>query len=136
MCEDDDMALDGLIDNLAFYQVIEEKLKKQCNFQGPTPSRKQHLVDNGKSNTRGDPESTALPQLTSTIEVVPDLKQTSGESDTASLHLNSPNIVRSTITDKITVTTARDGRKSETPNLDDSILYLNRYCAKLPSDTL
>ena len=136
MCNDDDAVVDSLIDNLAFYQVIENKLKKQCSFQGPTPSSKQRLVDNNKSNIGENTEAAAVPQLISTMEVVPDSKQTSRESNTASSNLHPPNAARNTITNKITATTGTDSRKTETPKLDDSILYLNRYCAKLPSDTL
>ena len=105
MCDDDAEALNSLINDLAFYKVIEDKLKKECNFQGPVATPHHHSLqfDNGKSIS---------------------LSIMSPEKAHTRYHKSSPSMqkgISSVDTSKFRV--------------DNSILYLNRYCAKLPSDT-
>ena len=113
MCEDDDMVLNKLVDNLSFYQVIEEKLKMECNFQGPAPSNKQ-LSHNAVR------EETKKAILLSPIEN--NNARQSGAS--TGRRRNVYNSLRGI------------SEKNTKLKLDDTVLYLNRYCAKLPSDTL
>ena len=105
MCDDNEDALNKLMNDLAFYQVIENKLKNKCNFQGPNttrcePSRK---LDNHNHVSLPILDSNHVPKRSR--KVSPGLKK----------ELSSNNEIKFRI--------------------DKSILYLNRYCAKLPSDT-
>ena len=105
MCDDNEDALNKLMNDLAFYQVIENKLKNKCNFQGPTSTRCEPSMKLDHHNNH------SLPIL---------------DSD------HVPNRPRKGL--------PSSKRESSSDNeikfrIDKSILYLNRYCAKLPSDT-
>ena len=110
MCEDDQNVLNNLVDNLAFYQIIEDKLKKECNFQGPVTSFKERSHASVKAESRS---------VTSPYHYHPEAKLRKTRK-------NSPNLQKGLSNDK-------HAMKFQ---VDDSVLYLNRYCAKLPSDTL
>lgn len=112
MCEDDEISLNKLVDNLSFYQVIEAKLKKECNFQGPASSTKQF-------------SHNAICEATKKT-ICPSPIDTNGRQSTQKCgrRRNLNNLPR------------RMSEKNIKLKLADTVLYLNRYCAKLPSDTL
>ena len=108
MCENDENVMNSLVDNLAFYQIIEDKLKNECNFQGPVIRTNQliYAADNEVSRR--------LPSSFLNIE-----------RRFQKLRKNSPCSQKGGISGDIVKF-----------KVNESILYLNRYCAKLPSDTL
>ena len=108
MCEDDKTIIDNLVDNLAFYQIIEDKLKKECNFQGPVTSV------NELSHRPAEMES----------------KKVNFQKHNAEKNLGRNEKIHSSL-EKSTLS-----ENNVKFNVDESVLYLNRYCAKLPSDTL
>ena len=114
MCEDDENVLNNLVDNLAFYQIIEDKLKKECNFQGPVTSLKELSHASVKKESRN---------LSSPYHIIPRLP--SGATNYAEMTKIRKDLKKGISHERRIKFQA-----------DDSVLYLNRYCAKLPSDTL
>ena len=109
MVEDDEHILKELVDNLAFYQIVENKLKKECNFQGPVVPF-NHLDPTHVKSESGN---------------ITPFHLNNSERRFRKLRKNSPS--------KHKTATSEDNAKFY---VNESILYLNRYCAKLPSDTL
>ena len=105
MCDDDSEALNSLMNDLSFYKVIEEKLKNECSFQGPV------TIKQPPSLQIGNAKNISLSVLGS------EKVRTRSQKSSPSLQKGMSSV---------------DSIKFRVNNI---ILYLNRYCAKLPSDT-
>ena len=108
MCENDENVMSGLVENLAFYQIIEDKLKNECNFQGPVIANNQLIHASDNEDSRRLPSSFL-----------------NTERKFHKLRKNSPSLQKGVLSGDIVKF-----------KVYESILYLNRYCAKLPGDTL
>ena len=108
MCKDNENTLNKIIKKLSFYQIIENKLKNECNFQGPVVPLKniKHSIIEDEANI----QQSSAPHSGTNYR--------GPRRYSPTFHPNNSSV---------------DSMKFK---VNESILYLNRYCAKLPSDTL